>query len=143
MQIIINEGFAELEIVINCPAKYEGIENLIVLLHSLDKKLTGSLGGKTHIIDISDVLYFETVDKRNFIYTELDVFETPLMLYEIETQLSSAGFFRSGKSQIVSIAKISALCPEFGGRLELTMQGGEKIIVSRQYAKELKERLGL
>jgi len=66
-----------------------------------------------------------------------------LKLYEIEERLSEAGVFRNSKSQIINISKIASLCPDFGGRIEVTILNGEKLIVSRQYAKNSKERLKL
>jgi len=71
------------------------------------------------------------------------VYELPLKLYELEEILASAGFIRSAKSQVLNLYKIDSLCPDFGGRIEVTMQNGERLIVSRQYAKQLKERLGI
>lgn len=143
MKILINEGFDETEIIINCKSANDEILKMVSILHSFDKKLTGLKDGKTYIIDSSDVFYFESVDKQSFIYTTNDVYEAALKLYEIEDRLSGAGFFRNSKSQIINISKILSLRPDFGGRIEVTLQNGENIIVSRQYAKNLKERLGL
>jgi DNA-binding LytR/AlgR family response regulator len=83
------------------------------------------------------------VDKRCFLYTADDVFETSLKLYEIEEVLADMGFFRNSKSQILNIAKIESLCPELGGRIEAIMENGYQLIVSRQYAKIFKEKVGL
>lgn len=143
MNITINEGFSETEVTINCHIANDEILKIVSILQSFDKKLAGTKNGQVHIIDIKDVFYFDSVDKRSFIYTLKDVWDTALKLYEIEERLSGAGFFRSSKSQIINIAKIASLCPDFGGRIEVTMLNGEKLIVSRQYAKNLKEKLGL
>jgi DNA-binding LytR/AlgR family response regulator len=143
LKIAINEGFPETEITINCHIANDEILKIVSILHSFDKKLTGTKDGQIHFIDISDVFYFDSVDKRSFIYTANDVYDTTLKLYEIEERLSGAGFFRSSKSQIINISKIASLCPDFGGRLEITMLNCEKLIVSRQYSKFLKERLEL
>jgi len=121
----------------------EDIRKLEFLLHSYAKKLSCTKGGVTYLIDTQDVLYFESVDKQSFLYTELEVYELPLKLYEIEEMLSDSGFIRNAKSQILNTHKIASLCPDFGSRIEVTMQGGERLIVSRQYAKSLKERLGI
>ncbi len=32
--------------------------------------------------------------------------------------------------------------PEFGGTMQVTMNNGERLNVSRQYAKQIKEKLG-
>lgn len=113
------------------------------LLQSCDQKLFGVKQGQTHLIDRQDALYFESVDKRCFLYTAQEIYESPLKLYEIEESLTNEGFFRCSKSQIVNIVKIASLCPDFGGKIEISMENKEKLIVSRQYAKSFKERLGL
>lgn len=143
MKILINEGFSETEIIINCNSANEEILKMVSILHSFDNKLTGLKDGNTYIINSSDVFFFESVDKQSFIYAANDVYESTLKLYEIEERLSGTGFFRNSKSQVINISKILSLRPDFGGRIEVTLQNGEKIIVSRQYAKNLKERLGL
>jgi len=116
---------------------------MAAMLQLCEKRLSGVKNGKTYMLDNQDIFYFESVDKRCFIYTADNTFETPLKLYEVEESLNDAGFFRSSKSHIMNIAKIKSLCPDFGGRIEAVMENGEKLIVSRQYAKLLKERLGL
>lgn len=143
MKVEIHEGFPDIEIVINCPQASDEIHKIESMLHTYDKKLSGAKDGQTHLVDRQDVLYFESVDKRCFICTADDTYETPLRLYEIEGLLAELGFIRCSKSQIVNIAKIASLCPDFGGRMEIVMEDGEKLIVSRQYAKSLKERLRL
>ncbi len=143
MKITINEGFADTEVLINCPQTNSEILKMVSILRSFDKKLTGLKDGKIFIVHADDVLYFESVDKRTFIYTAETVYDSTLKLYEIEDSLSGSNFFRCSKSAVMSISKISSLCPDFGGRIEVTMVNGEKLIVSRQYAKSLKVKLGL
>jgi len=143
LKIEIHEGFPDVEVMINCPQETDEIRKMAVMLQGFDEKLPGIKDNYTHMIDRQDVFYFEAVDKRYFIYTEKDIYETQLRLYEIEDSLSEVGFFRSSKSQIINISKIASLCPDFDGRIEVVMKNGEKLIVSRQYSKLLKERLGL
>jgi DNA-binding LytR/AlgR family response regulator len=143
LKVEIQEGFERVEIVIKCPKADEEIYRIESLLHGLDKKLSCTKNGVVKLIDKRDVFYFESVDKRCFVYTLDDVFETSLKLYEIEEVLADMGFFRNSKSQILNIAKIESLCPEFGGRIEAIMENGYQLIISRQYAKIFKEKVGL
>ena len=143
MKIEINEGFPEIGVVINCSEVSDEVRKIETVLRYHDKKVVGVRNGQTHLIDRHDVLYFESVDKRCFIYTSDETYETSLKLYETEEDISEPCFFRSSKSQVINIMKIVSLCPDFDGRIEATMENGEKLIVSRQYAKLLKERLGL
>jgi DNA-binding LytR/AlgR family response regulator len=83
------------------------------------------------------------VDRKTFIYGAKKVFETPLRLYELEERLPADDFFRAGKSCILNFSKIKALRPDFGGRLAVTLENGEKQSVSRQYVPTVKEKLGI
>ena len=143
LKIEIQEGFDGIEVIIKCPKVTDKVRKIESLLHGYEQRLSCGKNGATHLVDKQDILYFESVDKRCFVYTAEDVYETSLKLYEIEEMLSEAGFLRSAKSQILNILKIKSLCPDFGGRIEVIMNNGERLIVSRQYAKLLKERLGL
>jgi DNA-binding LytR/AlgR family response regulator len=143
MKVEVREGFPDVTVIINCPRESEEIRGIVTVLQSCDTRLSGTKGGHTYLIDRKDVLYFESVDKRCFLYTTDEVYETRLKLYEVEARLSELGFFRSAKSQIINIAKIASLCPDFDGRMEVRMENDERLIVSRQYARSLKERLGL
>jgi DNA-binding LytR/AlgR family response regulator len=143
MKVEIAEGYSEIEIVIKCPSATDEIKKMVSILQGFDNKLSGSKNGKIYFIDAKYIFYFESVDKRCFIYTEKDVYETVLKLYEIEEQLADKGFIRSSKSQILNIAKIKSLCPDFGGRLEIILENDEILMASRQYSKLLRERLGI
>jgi DNA-binding LytR/AlgR family response regulator len=122
LKIIVNEGKTDIEIVINCPQITDDIQKVISMLHGFDKKLLGTKDKQKYIVDSADIFYFETVDKHNFICTENDIFETSLKLYEIEEISFNTGFFRISKAQIVNISKIQSLCPDFGGRIDLTLK---------------------
>jgi DNA-binding LytR/AlgR family response regulator len=143
MRVEIREGFPIVEAEIRCPEEDEEVRRAALYLRGLGKQIIGVKDGAAHLIEPRGALYFESVDRKCFIYTENTIYETPLKLYEIEETLSDCGFFRSSKSQIVNIIHISSLCPDFDGRLEVRLKNGEKLIVSRQYARKLKERIGL
>jgi len=140
MKVEIQTGCDDTSVVIRCPQTSPEIEAMAAKLRG-DARLQGTREGVTHLIAPADVLYFESVDKRTFIYTADAVYETPLRLYEIEDRITGADFFRSSKAQIVNIAKITALVPDFGGRLVAYLPNDERLIISRHYAKQLKERL--
>ena len=143
MNVRIQEGYADIEIVIKCPEATDEIKKIASLLQDGDQKLPGIKDGQTCLIEKNDVFYCESVDKRYYIYTADEVYQTYLKLYELEEHLPDSIFFRSSKSQITNLKKIASLCPDFGGRIEAVMENGERIVVSRQYSKLLKERLGL
>lgn len=83
MKIEIQEGFHDIEIIIKCPKASEEIHKLTSLLQCCEQKMPCKKNGLTHLIDTRDVLYFESVDKRSYIYAAKDIYETDLKLYEI------------------------------------------------------------
>lgn len=91
----------------------------------------------------ADVFYIESVDNKTFVYSEDAVFESKQKLYELEESLSSSDFLRVSKSFIVNLRKIESLVPALSGRLEARLANGERVIISRNYVKNLKEILGI
>ncbi|WMC94373.1 LytTR family DNA-binding domain-containing protein [Kineothrix sp. MB12-C1] len=145
MKIRINEvpEQEDVEVIINCKKVDEEIMRIITMLRVYDKKLTGIKGDQTYLLDAAKIFYIDTVDKKTFLYTENEVYETPLRLYELEEQLDTAGFFRAGKSVLINFNEIKALKSDFNGRILVTMNNGEKLMVSRQYAVTIKEKLDI
>lgn len=133
--------FQDVEVEIRCPQVNEDILRIAAMLRVMDRKLTGTIHGEIRILDPKTVLYADTVDKKTFLYTKDAVLESALRLYELEDQLKDADFFRIGKSCLVNFARISAIRPEMGGRMLLTMENNEQLWVSRQYAGAIREKL--
>lgn len=145
MKITINENpkLTETEIIINCNKTDEQVLRLISLLKYNDNKLTAFKDGQTFVLEPKNVLYIESVDKKTFMYCENSVYETPLKLYELEERLGSDGFIRAAKASIINLSQVRSLRPDLGARLILTLNNGEKIIASRQYAQAIKLKLGI
>lgn len=137
------EDLPETEVVIRCCRMDPQVLKMIATLRAFDQKLTGLRDGRTFLLDAKDVLYIDTADKKTFLYTAKEVYETPLRLYELEERLAAQDFFRASKSSVVNFNAIHSLRPDFGGRMELTMENGERLNVSRQYVPVIREKLGL
>ena len=133
--------FQDVEVEIRCPQVNEDILRIAAMLRVMDRKLTGAIHGEIRILDPKTVLYADTVDKKTFLYTKNAVLESALRLYELEDQLKDADFFRIGNSCPANFASTSAIRPEMGGRMLLTMENNEQLWVSRQYAGAIREKL--
>lgn len=133
----------EEEILIKC---HEINEEILALLHKLklsSERLLVTAGDEIHRIALQDVFYFETVDNKSFIYCASRVYETKLKLYEFEEMTQGSRFFRASKSTIINAMKISYIKPSLSGRFEVSMENGEKLMVSRQYVSDLKRKIGV
>ena len=145
MKIHINQqsDIVETKITINCRQISPEIEKIISLLRVMDLKLTGIKDNQTYILDVAKILYIDTVDKKTFFYTKTEVYETTLKLYELEEKLSVNDFLRANKSCIINFNQIKAIKADLDGKLLVTMNNGEKLFISRQYAASFKEKLGV
>lgn len=143
MKITINEleENEEVEIVINCKRIDENLLKIIGAIRAFDKKITGSKDGKLFVLEGDEIYYFESVDKKTFMYTDKDIYENTMRLYELEERFSNTDFFRASKSTIINLSKVKIITPMFGGRLEVVLENDEKLIVSRQYVPLLKNKL--
>jgi len=94
MKIIINEveDIEDIEIVINCKTIDGNVSRIISKLKALEEKITGNKDGKIFILDANEIFYFESVDKKTFIYMDKEVFETHSRLYELEERLKNTDF---------------------------------------------------
>lgn len=129
------------EITIRCPVIDEDILRIVAMLRVQEQKITGIWEGDYYLLDAKDILYFESVDKRTYCYTREKVYECPLRLYEIEEKLGRADFLRISKAVVINFGGIQSIHPDFGGRLTLTLENGERQCVSRQYAPMIRQKL--
>lgn len=72
MKITLHQdpSYSETEIIIHCPQADEDVLRLVAMLRVYQKKLVGILDGERHLLDVKDVLYIDTADKKTFLYTE-------------------------------------------------------------------------
>lgn len=111
------------------------------LLDIQKKKLIGFSEQKQYIIDPSEVLYCESVDGTTYIYAKDKVYRTAYTLSDIENTYSDTGYMRCSKSMVLNIHAIKSLRSELGNRIDTLLSNGEHIIISRHYAKELRNIL--
>jgi DNA-binding LytR/AlgR family response regulator len=142
VKITINtdDQYAETEIIVNCGRLGDDVEKILTAIKMLDMKLTVHKDKRQYAIEAADVIYVESTDKRTFLYTATDVYESPLRLYELEEKLAGCNFLRASKNCLFNINHVQSIEPDLH-RLILTTANGIKLIVSRQYAAAVKLKL--
>ena len=119
------------------------IEKLLAALRMMDHQLTVKRNGEIRFLDMAEIIYIESVERKCFIYTSREIYESDFKLYELEQQLDEYGFVRVSKSFLIRLADIQSLKADINRKIRITMSNGEQIIASRQYADKLKKRLGV
>lgn len=131
------------EIQITCSQLTPEIEKILATLRILNQQLMVMKEDETYILDVTKIIYIEAMERKTFVYTKDDYYESKLKLYEMEERLMACGFFRVSKSCLVHLRYIKSLKSDVDRKLRLTLESGEQIMVSRQYADEIKRRLGV
>ena len=83
MKIRINDrpDIQEIEVIINCVADDPLVNKIISALNTVDAKLLCRRQGETFQLGLADILYIESVDRKTFLYTEEQVYDTDRRLY--------------------------------------------------------------
>ncbi len=143
IEIHVDEQADDLEISVTCKQLTPEIEKMIATLRMMNHQLTAKKDDEIHLLDTAQIIYIESVDRKCFIYTSDDVYESEFRLYELEQQLEEYGFFRVSKSLLIHLQNIQSLKADINRKIRVTMSNGEQIMASRQYADGLKKRLGV
>lgn len=125
---------------IRAVAKTEEIQNAIDLLEGGAGSVAVTKEGSTYLCKKSAIYYIESVDKRTYIYTKDNCYETKYRLYELEEMLGTY-FVRCSKAMIVHLRKVRNIKSELGGRMTAILLNDEQIVISRSYVREVKRRL--
>lgn len=141
--IHVDESATELEVSVTCRQLTSDIEKILATLRMMNHQLTAHKDDEIHLLDIAQIIYIESVERKCFIYTAEEVYQSDFRLYELEQQLEEYGFFRVSKSFLIHLQNIQSLKADINRRIRVTMSNGEQIIASRQYADALKKRLGV
>ena len=143
IEIDINEKYSDTEVTIRSGKLTGDVEKLIALMRMVNKQIAVKQEEETYLLDTEKIMYFESVERKTFVYTEKEVYETDLKLYELEQDLFENDFLRISKQTIVNIRMIKSLKTEINRKIRVTLKNGEQIIVSRLYSDELRRKLGL
>ncbi len=143
IEIIVDEKITDLSIAVTCRQLTPEIEKLLAALRMMDHQLTVKRNGEIRFLDMAEIIYIESVERKCFIYTSREIYESDFKLYELEQQLDEYGFVRVSKSFLIRLADIQSLKADINRKIRITMSNGEQIIASRQYADKLKKRLGV
>jgi DNA-binding LytR/AlgR family response regulator len=142
VNIIENADTKEIFAEIHCREITAEVNRLKAHIENYAVRIKGEYEKEAVYVDLKDILYFESVDSKTFIYTKERVLTAELRLYEIEKRLSEKNFFRCSKSVVVNIGKIVRLKPEISRNIIATLDNGEAVVISRRYVSELKRIIG-
>ena len=137
MKISIYTGYPLVhpEVDIRCNEKNSEVQRIENAIRSCEQYLSATIGEKTVYLKPSQVLYFEVVDRITFAYTKEETAIVKMKLNELTSDIFY-GYFRISKSMVVNINHIKNIVRCFNGNLDITLDNGEHITMSRRYVPE-------
>ncbi|MCM1134563.1 MAG: LytTR family transcriptional regulator DNA-binding domain-containing protein [Clostridium sp.] len=129
------------EVIIKYREMNEQIETIAGMVQGIGRKISASADGRTFLLQPEDILYLESVDGVTWAYLENQVCRVQTSLLTASACYENRGFFRCSKSMVINIYRISFLESKPGSRICATMENGEKVMISRRYAKNLRQVL--
>ena len=139
----IDGKYDDTEVIIRAPHLNNDIERMVAMMRMIDMQIAVRKDNETYLLETEKILYIEAVDRKTFVYTNAENYESELKLYEIEQELIERDFLRISKNSIVNLRKIKSLKTDVNRKIRITLQNGEQIVVSRMYSDELRKKLGL
>ena len=143
VEIDIDEKYTDTNVVIHSPRLTQDIEKMVAMMRMLNMQIAVTKKDETFLIETDKILYIEAIDRKTFVYTEDDMYESQLKLYEVEQELLEHDFLRISKQGIVNLKMIKSLKADINRKIKVTLKNGEQILVSRMYSDELRRKLGL
>ena len=138
----IDGKYDDTEVIIRAPHLNNDIERMVAMMRMIDMQIAVRRDGETILLETDKILYVEAVDRKTFVYTSSDTYESELKLYELEQELVQRDFLRISKQSIVNLRKIKSLRTDVNRKIRITLANGEQIVVSRMYSDELRRKLG-
>jgi len=135
------EPYAEIHISKLTP----NIQSAILLLQNENEAhhIAAQQDNKTYMVDPKTIIVICTEGRELVLYDFMKKrYTINKPLYELEQQLSK-DFIRISKSSIINIKKIKHLEATFNGTMKIELENGLTEVITRNYRKQFKERLGI
>lgn len=142
MKVILQEiTKGQDEVIIRYKQMTDKIKDIVRYVEGQGGKMIGTKDGQQFVIKPNQVIYLESVEGITYLYTENEVYRSNLTLMAAERIYAEEGYFRCSKSMVINIYRIQKLQSMPENRIDVTMDNEEHVVISRRYAKELRNIL--
>ena len=143
MRLIMKENpnKQEPEVTIEYKELSANVKRVSNYVRSVDKIISCKKENEEYSVPVNEIYYMESVDKKGFIYTGTDVYQTSHRLLELEKLLSGAGFVRVSRSVIINVDKLKGIKNLPNSKLEAILINDERICVNRNYLNDIRDVL--
>jgi len=131
----------DIEIIIKYPQKNKVVERIVLLLNSVNTKIECYSEDSQKPVNISDIYYIESLEKKALVYCEKENYYTKYRLYQLNEKLTDYGFVQISKYCIFNLNKLDRVKPLFNNRMEIILSNGIRLFATRKYLSDMKQKL--
>ena len=99
--------------------------------------------GDRVLLAAEEIVYAEACGHTVEVHTQDGAYQTQERLYQLLARLDPEKFLRISNSVIINKSKVRRITPTLSMKFILTMEGGEKVDVTRSYYYIFKEAFGI
>lgn len=122
--------------------KEETLGKTLIKPNLQSNKLAVTTNDKIKIIDYDKIVYISAQNGKTLLITEEEELVISFTLTQLEQKLVNSPIMKVHRSYLVNKEKICEIEPWFNSTYLLCMNNGEKVPLSRNYTKEIKQLFG-
>ena len=141
LKIEQNSTQKDIEISILYPIKNKTVDRIVSLIKSIDKQIECYSDDSIKWVNVSDIYYLESVDKRTIVFCEKGNYQVRKRLYQIYEELADNGFVQISKYCILNVNKLVEIKSLMNSHMEAVLSNGKCLYVTRKYLAAIKQKL--
>lgn len=141
LQLHKRNNMKEPEIDISYSTITKPLNRVIQYIQQQEYTVAGIKENTVYQIPLNEILYFEIVDRKTFLYTLSHTYECKEKILFLEQALYGTTIVRIGKSVLLNLSALKCVKPYPNHRLLVELNNGEYLIVSRKFIPDLQERI--
>ncbi len=144
MKIILEDAKnEEIQITVKGDITDSKVQHILALLKdsTVSSKLILYENDLEQLVNIADIYYFETKDRRLYAATHAARYVCKHTLGELATLFKKQGIVQIGKSLLVNVHHVQSLQAEFSGNYVVHLDNGAELTASRFYMKAFRNAI--
>lgn len=144
IELKVDEKVKEEKLIIQVKELTDETRKIFDLLNQLnERKYKVTLNEEMFFITDKEIESIYTTDKKVYVKTEKETYESKQRLYEYENVLPKNNFIRISNSEIINLNKVKSINTKVIGSILITFYSGYKTYSSRRYIGKIKEALNI
>jgi len=136
-----NTAQKDIEISISYPEKCKTVDRIVSLIKSINRQIECYSDDSTKWINVSDIYYIESIDRRTIVFCEKESYQIKKRLYQVYDELADNGFVQISKYCILNVNKLEKIAPLHNSHMEAVLSNGKCLYVTRKYLAGIKQIL--